>query len=113
MRCIIAGSRTAPAREVLLGISSCLWLASITRVLTGADPIGEAWARQKGIPVEAYPANWAKFGRRAGTRRNVEMAENADALIAIWDGASRGTLHMITLVERVGLRAHIHKYVRV
>lgn len=47
------------------------------------------------INIKEFPANWEKYGRRAGMIRNNEMAEYADYLIAIWDGRSRGTKNMI------------------
>jgi uncharacterized phage-like protein YoqJ len=46
-----------------------------------------------------YPANWRKYGKRAGHRRNQQMADNADALIALWDGESPGTRDMIRRME--------------
>ena len=76
----------------------------ITEVVSGGargiDTDGEHWAIGSGIPVKRFPADWDDLGKRAGFVRNAEMADYADALIAIWDGKSRGTLHMInTMVE--------------
>ncbi len=56
-----------------------------------------------------YPAAWDTYGLKAGYIRNEEMADNADALIAIWDGKSRGTKHMIDIATRKGLRVYIHE----
>lgn len=69
---------------------------------TGADALGERYAQERGLPLDAHPADWNKHGRAAGPIRNAEMAEVADALIAFWDGQSRGTANMINLAKSKG-----------
>lgn len=66
----------------------------------GADALGERYARENGLSVERYPAEWAKYGRGAGPRRNQKMAEACDLAICFWDGKSRGTKSMIRLAEK-------------
>lgn len=67
----------------------------------GADSHGEYWARCNGIDVAEFPADWGKYGNRAGPVRNGEMADYADSLIVFWDGKSRGTKNMITQMEKL------------
>lgn len=74
----------------------------------GVDQLGEVVAMQRGIPLERYPANWTSFGKAAGYRRNVQMADKAEALIAVWDGVSRGTKHMIDIANERKLRVYVH-----
>ena len=62
---------------------------------SGADKLGERYAKENGFDVELYPADWNKYGRSAGPRRNKLMAENCDCVICFWDGKSRGTKSMI------------------
>ena len=62
---------------------------------SGADAIGERYAKEKGWIVERYPANWQTYGKSAGPRRNKQMAEICDYVICFWDGKSRGTKSMI------------------
>ena len=76
----------------------------------GADSLGEKLAREIGWKVLEYPADWDANGNSAGYIRNVEMAKNADALIALWDGKSRGTKHMIDTAEKYGLLVRVVKY---
>ena len=59
----------------------------------GADTLGEQYARERGLQLDAHPADWKQYGRAAGVIRNKEMAESADALIAfLQEGEkSRGT----------------------
>lgn len=61
----------------------------------GADRLGEKYAHKKGYIVEEYPANWQHFGRAAAVKRNLEMAQLADAAIVFWDGESAGSKNMI------------------
>lgn len=60
------------------------------------------------MPVERFPADWDRRGRAAGRIRNREMAKHADALIAVWDGESRGTANMILEAHRAGLKVYVH-----
>ena len=73
----------------------------------GADSLGERWANENKKELLRFPADWGKYGRAAGHIRNAEMAKNADALIAIWDGESRGTKDMINKAKKHGLQIYI------
>lgn len=77
---------------------------------TGADALGERYAKERGLSLDAHPADWNKHGKAAGPIRNAEMAEVADALIAFWDGVSRGTKNMIDTAKSKGLKVAIVRY---
>lgn len=113
MRVIIAGSRTINDYDLLKKVikdSEIEITAVISGGARGVDLMGEQWAEENNIPVEAFPANWDKYGRSAGPRRNALMAERADALIAIWDGVSAGTLHMLKYARNLGnMRVYVHR----
>lgn len=76
----------------------------------GADALGEQYAKEHGYEVTYFPADWKKFGKRADLVRNEEMAKNADALIAFWDGQSHGTANMIDLGKRYVLDIVVKHY---
>ena len=76
----------------------------------GADTLGEQYAREKGYSIKRFPADWEKYGRSAGPRRNEAMARYADALLAYWDGESRGTKNMIELAKGNGLKVGVFQY---
>lgn len=76
----------------------------------GADMLGEKYAQDEGFSLEVFPANWNKFGKSAGFKRNEQMAEVADALIAFWDGKSHGTKHMIEIMENKKLLVRVVNY---
>lgn len=77
---------------------------------SGADSLGEQYANERGYSLRQFPAQWEKYGRQAGPMRNREMAANADALIAYWDGKSRGTKNMIEEAQKRGLKVSIKHY---
>ena len=76
----------------------------------GADKLGEKYSQDEGFALEVYPAQWDKYGKRAGFRRNEQMAEVADALIAFWDGKSHGTKHMIDIMNEKNLEGRVINY---
>ena len=82
----------------------------VSGTANGADKLGEQFARFMGYPIKEFPANWDEFGKAAGHIRNKEMAEYGDALIAFWDGESKGTESMIDLANKNKLKVKVHKY---
>ena len=80
----------------------------------GADKLGEKFAKLMDFDLKRFPADWFKYGKRAGYLRNEEMAKYASkeigVLIAFWDGESNGTKHMIDIAKRYGLEVHVVNY---
>lgn len=113
MKVIVAGSRGIwDYRLVKEAIDLSPFKDKITTIISGrargVDELGEAWARDNSIPILPYPANWTKHGLSAGYKRNLEMADVADGLIAIWDGKSKGTRHMIEIAKAKGLEVFVY-----
>lgn len=108
MKTIIAGSRDIGWLQVKEAMAACPWADEITEVVSGkargADTYGEEWAHSKGIEVEPFPADWTRYGKSAGYRRNAEMAVYGEALVAIWDLESDGTRNMIALAQQHGIK---------
>ena len=77
----------------------------------GADKLGERYAKEHNLPVKLFPANWDKYGKRAGYLRNQEMANYSDVLIAFWDEKSKGTKHMIDIAKKQDLTVIVVGYV--
>lgn len=107
-RVIIAGSRNFQDFELLEAkmdfflsqVKSEKKIVIVCGKAKGADILGERYGRKNGYEVREFPALWDTEGKSAGYRRNVRMAENADALVAFWDGKSRGTEHMISIAAK-------------
>lgn len=118
IRLIIAGSRAFEDYqllrcEVLMYIIEEIQHKNIEIVsgtASGADKLGEKFAIQYNFPIKRFPADWDKYGKSAGYKRNEEMAKYATHCIVFWDGKSRGTKHMIDLAKKYGLNLKIHGY---
>jgi hypothetical protein len=74
----------------------------------GVDAMGKQLADAIKVPTKSFPADWDKYGKPAGYIRNKEMGMYADVLIAIWDGKSRGTRHMIDIMNELGKPALVY-----
>ncbi len=113
---IIAGSRNFNDYDLLK--SKCLYylqnklsnITIISGIANGADKLGERFAKEYNLSIKQYPADWNKYGKSAGYLRNIEMAENAHAVIVFWDGKSKGTKHMIDISKKYNLLLKIVKY---
>lgn len=106
-RIVVAGSRSfqnyKAAEEIFLSALSKRKLNEIEIVsggAKGADAFGEYFAKKYGCQLKIYPADWERYGKRAGYLRNRQMAENSDATILFWDGVSRGTADMFNQTLR-------------
>jgi hypothetical protein len=114
MKTIIAGSRNI-TDAALLDDAVRRADFTITEVVTGGargvDTLGFNWGRKHGLPVRTFSPDWQKYGKAAGIHRNREMAEYAEALIALWDGRSRGTKNMIQEARKRGLRVYVHEVI--
>ena len=79
---------------------------------TGADQLGERFAQENGLLCTIFPANWSRYGRSAGFRRNVAMVNYAAEaqrpfVIAFWNGESHGTGFTIRKAREKGIPVEI------
>lgn len=74
----------------------------------GVDSAAETAAREAGVATEIHHADWDTHGRKAGPMRNALIIANADAVVAFWDGESRGTLNALVQAHEAGLPITIH-----
>ena len=114
MRTIIAGSRNiTDINELISAINKIDWKIStiISGTARGVDRLGEFYADLNDVPVERYPAKWDIYGKMAGHIRNIEMANKAEALIALWDGKSKGTKQMVDVAKKLNLKVFVHSVI--
>lgn len=76
----------------------------------GADSLARRYAEEHGIPLVEHLPDWDRFGKSAGFRRNKLIVQEADALLAFWDGKSRGTQHSINLARQQKLPLYIQRF---
>lgn len=110
MKVIIAGSRsiTNPnlVRQAMID-SGFRFSEIVSGGARGVDKLGENLGIEIGVPIKRFLADWKQYGKSAGIIRNKEMAEYADALIAVWDGKSRGTKNMVDAAKKRGLKVFV------
>lgn len=78
--------------QVMKGMGRCKVISGGAR---GVDQAAEDASDALGYPKKIMKADWGKYGKSAGPRRNHEMVCNSDAAVVFWDGKSRGTLDFI------------------
>ena len=111
MKVIIAGSRTITDYATVTRAVADSGFKISTVIQGGArgvDRLGRLWAMNHNVESVELKARWDTDGKAAGMIRNRKMAEVADALIAVWDGKSRGTIHMIRTMKSLGKPTHVH-----
>jgi hypothetical protein len=110
MKTVIAGSRDLNISVEMLDFIVEMSGFKISEVVCGGarciDLVGKNWAESRDIPVKMFEVtqhDWNTLGKKAGPLRNQKMAEYAEALLAIWDGKSKGTGSMIKYAEQNNL----------
>jgi hypothetical protein len=72
----------------------------VTGGAQGVDYVAEGTARALGLKVLICTPNWDKYGKSAGYKRNQEIVEISDRVVAFWDGKSAGTKLTIDLAKQ-------------
>ncbi|MDR3049232.1 MAG: DUF2493 domain-containing protein [Elusimicrobiota bacterium] len=110
MKIIVAGSRDFSDYAFLSKKLDALGRKDIivSGMAKGADLLAHQYAKEHNMEIIEMKANWKKYGRAAGPIRNREMAKIADALIAFWDGKSKGTKNMIDTMNKLKKAASVY-----
>lgn len=61
-----------------------------------ADEYAEKWAKDNNVKINHFPSMSGSY-----LKRNIEMVEVADRVIAFWDNFSYGTCHTIATAIRL------------
>jgi hypothetical protein len=113
VRVLVTGSRDWPDRGVISRALREAWVVNPPgeefvvvhgKCMTGADKMAEYVARKNGWTLEPHPADWKRYGKPAGFRRNIEMVKaGADVCLAFIKDASRGATHCALAAEEAGI----------
>lgn len=121
MKILVCGGRDFVDKEKIFGVLNELankhskfynpfdnWLPEDIMIISGAakgaDSLAVDWAVVNFATFKEYPADWDRFGKRAGYLRNQEMLEkeNPDLVVAFPGG--KGTAMMVSLSYRHGCK---------
>lgn len=110
LKVAIVGSRKGVAERVVREFVERLPLGTIviSGGARGVDQYAERAARNCGLEVFSIRANWKRYGRGAGFKRNIEIVQHADIVVAFWNGESKGTAHTIRAARQLGKPTRIY-----
>ena len=109
MRVLVCGGRTYADKEALFRVLDDLHAhrGPITLIMhgcaTGADQLGEEWAKANQVPVQRYPAEWRTWGAGAGPRRNQHMLDTGRPDVVVPCPGGKGTADMRRRTEKAGV----------
>lgn len=69
----------------------------------GVDTCAKEYALSRGLKLTEFLPEYKKYGRAAPLKRNITIIENADMVLAFWDGSSRGTKYVIDNCKARGI----------
>jgi hypothetical protein len=113
MKVIVAGSRKIVDKEKVeraIKDSGFVFTELVSGGASGVDYLGEQIAVSQKIPIKIFKPDWDNLGKYAGPARNKQMAEYSDALVAIWDGSSKGTNSMIKEMTKLKKLVYVVLY---
>lgn len=68
----------------------------------GIDACAAECAKKLNLKLTEFIPDYARYGRAAPLKRNVEIARYSDCAIAFWNGVSKGTLYTVNLFRKAG-----------
>ena len=85
--------------------------AQVTELVSGGargiDSCARMYAVSHNLPIKEVFPDYPRFGRAAPLKRNLQIVEYADEILAFWDGHSRGTAYTIRQAEKVGKKIRV------
>lgn len=68
----------------------------------GIDTCAREYAGTHNIKLTEFLPEYEKYGKGAPLKRNITIIENADIVLAFWDGKSKGTRFVIDKCRETG-----------
>lgn len=103
MRILVCGGRDFTDRNLVYQTLHDYMLEDNITIIhgaaSGADSLANIWAKAFNHKIESYPADWDKYGKRAGYIRNVQMLNEGKPDLVIAFPGGKGTQMMINLAE--------------
>jgi hypothetical protein len=109
IKVLVCGGRDYNDKEVVFGfldhINEKYYIICVAHgAARGADTLADDWAKAHNILVEAYPADWNKHGKSAGSIRNRQMLVDGKPDVVIAFPGGKGTENMIRQAKHRGVQ---------
>lgn len=86
---------------------------NVTEIISGGakgvDTSAREYAILNRIKLTEFLPEYSKYGRGAPLKRNITIIENADLVLAFWDGSSRGTKYVIDKCRKRNIPIKVFK----
>ena len=106
MRVAVIGSRNLTVKDLGVYLPE-----DVTEIVSGGakgiDSCAREYALAHGIKLTEFLPEYSRYGRSAPIKRNITIIENADLVLAFWDGSSRGTKFVIDECKKRGIPVKI------
>lgn len=102
MKIAIVGSRNI-TEEIYDSLCEAIPIGAsmvISGGANGVDALAEKYAIENRLPLMVIRPEYDKYGKCAPLERNKKIIEQADYVLAFWDGKSRGTAQVIDTCVR-------------
>lgn len=108
MKVLVCGGRDYADRARVERVLDDLYVKNgITEVIEGrakgADSLAEDWAMGRNVALRHFPADWDRYGRGAGPRRNRQMLVEGEPDLVVAFLGGRGTANMVSQAEKAGV----------
>lgn len=119
--CLVVGSRNFNDYQTMCHILDNMlqnkkYVVIVSGGAKGADSLAEQYAKDRGYRLKVMPANWDKYGKSAGYRRNEDMhlyisARHNRGIVGFWDEQSKGTAHNFELSKKYNNPMRCYNYI--
>ena len=75
----------------------------------GVDQLAFQIAQQQGLPCVELLPDYGRYGRGAPLIRDREIVREADLVLAVWDGASRGTRYVMEQCRKTHTPVRVYR----
>ena len=101
MKLAIVGCRNCPPVDIASHLSE-IPETIVSGGAKGIDTYAKDFAIENNINLLEFLPEYGKYGRQAPILRNIKIVENADSVLAFWDGKSPGTKFTIEYAKKKG-----------
>lgn len=111
MKLAVIGSRTFSDYSKMKQLLSTFELSQIiSGGAQGADSLAAKFAVEHNIELKVFYPDWDRHGKKAGMLRNIEIINACDAVLAFWDGSSKGTKHSIEYARKLNKEVQVEMF---